>query len=251
MEKFKELFFTHKREIIFVSFLLFCLAGFFAFSIIHNKFNAETDVVLEQNIVSEPKEEKLEDKEVEKTFIRVDVKGAVNNPGVYELEYGSRVIDAVNVSGGFREDAYTRYLNLSKKLEDEFIVLINTVSEIDEMKSESLPIVKETPICEVISNVCTNEEKTITNSEMEKTKENTITSNNTNNPNEETSSLININTATLEELSTLEGIGESKAKAIIEYRLQNGPFESIEDIQKVSGIGEKAYEKIKDSIKTP
>ena len=59
---------------------------------------------------------------------------------------------------------------------------------------------------------------------------------------------ININTATLEELQTLSGIGESKAKAIIEYREENGNFSKPEDILNVSGIGESVYEKIKDNI---
>ena len=62
------------------------------------------------------------------------------------------------------------------------------------------------------------------------------------------SDLININTASLEQLMTLSGIGESKAKSIISYREENGNFKAIEDITKVSGIGQALYEKIKDYI---
>lgn len=68
------------------------------------------------------------------------------------------------------------------------------------------------------------------------------------NENTSTSSKISINKATLEQLQTLPGIGESKAKDIISYREQNGPFTKIEDITKVSGIGESVFAKIKDYI---
>ena len=61
-------------------------------------------------------------------------------------------------------------------------------------------------------------------------------------------SLININTSTKEQLQTLNGIGESKANSIIDYRTQNGPFKTIEDIKNVSGISETLYDKIKDFI---
>ena len=145
-----------------------------------------------------------------------------------------------------------KYLNLSKKLNDEYVILVNTLDEVERMKSENKVIEKEAPICETVSNVCVKTESLITNTEKEITKEQ-ITSNDSQVDNEtkveeKNSSLININTATIDELMKLDGIGESKAKAIIDYRLQNGLFEKIEDIQNVSGIGEKAYEKIKERI---
>ena len=254
MDKVKELLYVHKKEVIFISSLILCLIAVFAFSIINNRFNAEADNNLDE--IQAINGEKVEIQEtinpeiVKAEVIKVDVKGAVNNPGVYELTLGSRVVDAINMAGGLKEDAYTKYLNFSKKLQDEFVVLVNTISEIEEIKAKSSYIEKETPICEKISNSCIKTENVITNSQNEKTIEENQNTSMELKKEDEKSSLININTALVEELATLEGIGESKAKAIVDYRLQNGPFEKIEDIMNVSGIGEKAYEKIKDNITT-
>ena len=71
---------------------------------------------------------------------------------------------------------------------------------------------------------------------------------NSNSQNSNNNSIISINTASESDLTTLDGIGPSKAKAIIEYRNANGPFKTIEDIKKVSGIGDAAFEKIKNRI---
>ena len=171
-------------------------------------------------------------KEVESSdTVFVDIKGAVNNPGVYELDKGSRVIDVITAAGDLREDADTSIINLSKELKDGMFVIVYTKEEINTYKDKIIPsktIVKEIEnkiICPDTSNdACISD-------------------------NDKQTGLININTASIEELTTLPGIGESKAKKIIEYR-EETPFETIEDIKNVSGIGDSAFDKIKNNITT-
>lgn len=132
--------------------------------------------------------------------ITVDVDGQVNMPGVYELEQGSRVNDAIQAAGGLSEGADTRHVNKAKVLSDGEKIYIGAEGEEVIAKSDA-------------------------------------TSN----------SMININTATKESLMTLDGIGEVYSQRIIDYRQQK-KFKSIEEIKNVKGIGDKTFEKIKDSI---
>ena len=141
----------------------------------------------------------------------------------------------INKAGGLSENADTSIINLSKKLKDEDYIIIYTKDEVLNYKDKiisSKEIIKE--IEEKI--ICPNSDNDgcINNTKNNKTEENE-------------NSLININTASLEELETLSGIGENKAKKIIEYR-EKQKFNSIEDIKNVSGIGESLFEKIKDYI---
>ena len=145
----------------------------------------------------------------------VDVKGEVKNPGVYFVSEGMLVIDAINLAGGLTKKACTDDINLSMKLTNEMVIYVNN-------KNSFTTTTKVTEL----NDVKIKEEK------QEK---------NTNN------GLVNINTASKEELMTLNGIGESKANSIIEYRKTN-KFNTIEDIMNVSGIGEKFFEQIKNYI---
>ena len=135
------------------------------------------------------------------------------------------------MAGGVTSDADTSVLNLSKKLKDEMVIIVYSyeqVSNFKVIKQEELVVQEQ---CQVgindIENDACIEEK------QEEVNRNTK---------------VSINTGTLEELMTLEGIGESKAKAIIEYREANGNFEKIEDLLNVSGIGESVFAKIKENI---
>ncbi len=151
----------------------------------------------------------------------VDVKGAVKNPGVYKFKNGDRVIDAIKIAGDINKNASTSNINLSKRLTPEMVVYVYTLKEI-EASSKSLQC-DTTCNCEVIEpNNCIEEE----------IKEGKI----------------NINTASIKELTTLNSIGEAKAESIIKYREENGPFKNIIDIKNISGIGDKVYEQIKDKI---
>ena len=175
--------------------------------------------------------------------IKVDVKGYVINPGVYELEEDSRVIDAINASGGLSEEANTSNLNLSKKLKDENVIIVDTYK-----KEEPIIItqyVYEECHCEEINNACIKEEDIVNFIEDVKEEQDTKEEIKEEIPENKK---ISINTASSEELQTLSGIGESKALSIIKYREEYGLFNTIEDIMNVPGIGEALFEKIKDDI---
>lgn len=164
--------------------------------------------------------------------IEVEIKGAVKNTGVYQLELGSMVIDLINKGGGLTPDADTSILNLSKELKDEDVVIIYTNNEIEEMKqgSTSIKYIEKECVCPKLENsACFSEIIESSESIINKT------------------SKVSLNTATLEELLTIPGIGESKAKLIIEYRNNTG-FKKIEDIMNVKGVGSGIFEKIKAYI---
>lgn len=166
----------------------------------------------------------------------VDIKGSINNPGVYEIECTKRIIDVINLAGGLTDNADTTILNLSKKVKDEMYIIVYSNDQIKEYKEKLLPAK------EIIKEV---EEKIICPDSINDACEKT------NNSKSETiiSGKVNINIATKEELMTLPGIGESKADKIIEYRKSN-MFNSIDDIKNISGIGESIFTKIKDNITT-
>ena len=175
--------------------------------------------------------------EVEETK-KINIKGAVKNPGVYSFEDGERVIDAINKSGGLLENADTSVINLSKNLFDEMVIVIYTIDEVNNMRQNNILIqyVEKECECPKLTNDACLE------SENVNYKDNNL--NNINNSFDK----VSINTATSDQLQTLPGIGNSKAEAIIKYRTEFGNFTSIEDIKNVSGIGDSLFEKIKDNI---
>lgn len=158
----------------------------------------------------------------------VYVCGAVLETGVYELPPGSRLADAVKAAGGFDEDANDTYVNLAAECIDGMKLYIPTTSETEASKSlgttGSLQGSEDgRPESFDISGGLANADTSV-------------------------AGLVNINTASKEELTTLSGIGAGYADRIIAYRNEKGPFRSIEDIMKVSGIKEKLFSKIKDQI---
>ncbi len=148
----------------------------------------------------------------------VYVCGAVNTPGVYELEPGSRAYEAIELAGGTTDDAASTAINLAEEVYDGEQLYVPTWDEYNNgWEPESTTAATDTEVGAADDT-------------------------------DSVSALVNINTATKDELMTLSGIGESKAEAIISYREENGDFSQIEDIMLVSGIKEAAYEKIKDYI---
>lgn len=163
---------------------------------------------------------------------KIDIKGEVINPGIYTMKSSSRIIDCIEKAGGLTENANTTVINLSKKITDEMVIIIYSNAEVANFKETK----KQE---EQVQEKCRQKDETSLKNDA------CITTENKNN-----TSLISINNATIGELSKLSGIGEAKAKQIIEYRTQNGPFKTIEDIKQVPGIGESIFAQIKDYITT-
>ncbi len=162
-----------------------------------------------------PKTEISSDTE-EANEIIVDIKGAVVNPGIYHLKSNAIVQDVITLAGGLTEDADTSNLNLSKKVTDEMVITVYTHEEVKDLE-------KQEAIVETGNESKDDDDTTI-------------------------SGLVSINTASLEELMTLPGIGEAKAKSIIQYRENCGKFAKKEDLLNISGIGEKVYAELEAYI---
>lgn len=162
----------------------------------------------------------------------MDIKGEVNNPGIYSLDANSRIIDVIELAGGLTTNANTSVINLSKKITDEMVIIIYSNAEVKDFektkeKEEQIQKNCQQPTDNSLKNdACIASYATSSNTDQK----------------------ISLNTATIEELMTLPGIGEAKAKDIIEYRKSNGNFKTIEDIMKISGIGESVFAKIKDYL---
>lgn len=173
----------------------------------------------------------------------VDVKGAVKNPGVYELLENKRVIDAIELSGGFLENSNTNNINLSKKLKDEMVIIVDFEKDVIEEEITCPSINEENKKDNIVNEQIKND--ALINDEKEEIN-NDILDNELNNGSN-LNSKISLNTATKEQLMSLPGIGESKALDIIEYR-NNSLFKSIEEITNIKGIGNSIYDKIKEFI---
>ena len=219
------------KKYIWIILIIFVLLFVFI------KDDSTEEVILEENNL-ELKEENIE--EVDNIKIKVDIKGAVKNPGVYEVEENSRVSDVINISGGLTSEADTSVINLSKNVIDEMVIIIYTKDEINEMKegSTSIKYIEKECVCPKLENDACIEDKidNVPNNE-----------NNSNDKNEENGK-VSLNNATLDDLMTLDGIGEKKAQAIIDYRNKNNGFKTIEELLEVDGIGSTTYEKIKDRL---
>ena len=185
-------FITYKKYI-------FIVTGVFIVFILYLSFGQQEEIETVPFVFEE-----IETKDVvEQVDIFVDVKGAVVKEGVYSLQQGARVKDAIELAGGFLEDANKNAINLAQLLTDEMLLYIPFLHE-------STQAIQVQPVDD---------------------------------------GKVNLNTATSSDLETLPNIGPAKALAIIQYREKNGPFQSIEDLKNVDGIGEKTYEKLKENIK--
>lgn len=238
----------HKNKIIvLIIFLVILSFSTIFFLNIDRKTKTKTESIIFSNSNQKDINEKIEtiSNETDKQdYIYVDVKGEVNLPGVYSLVSGKRVVDAINIAGGLKENASTTFLNLSLKLTDQMVIIVYSKDEINNQDNLKQLIKEQTEICnkEIKNDSCivNNPETIVVPDLVEKNKEEKIDNNK--------SSKVNINSATIKELITLPKIGETKGNRIITYREQNGNFKTIEEIKNVKGIGDTLFESIKDYI---
>lgn len=206
-----------KKIFVFVIILLICPT----ILLVKDKLNSKDDiyVLTEESTVSDENKNNDKKENISNKEITVYVSGEVNKSGVVTLKEGDRLAVAVEKLGGTTKKADLNNINLAIRVKDEEHYII---PKIGEAKQEELKDVNNT--------------KDIENAEIKN--ENTA----------KDSSKININTATLEELDKLPGVGEATANKIISHREENGQFKTIEDIKNVNGIGDKKFENMKELI---
>ena len=205
--------FNKKQKIIAIILITIIGIGIYCYTdAIENTNEEEIENVLEVAQTNTTKE-------TEEKNIFVHIAGCVQKEGMLELSSNSRIADAIEKAGGLTQEADLSDINLAYLLEDGMKIYIPNQNERQE-----------------------NNEKTENTAKTESTPSMQIQDTNTK------QNVININTATQEELDTLPGIGPATATKIIEYRKEKGKFKQKEEIKEVSGIGEAKYEKIKEYI---
>ena len=172
--------------------------------------------------------EAVSDKEMQQAMIYVDVCGAVANPGVFQLAAGSRVFQAIEAAGGYLPEAALTCVNRAGVLTDGQQLYILTQEEMERQGLDPAEMAGASD-GQMNGSAGTGQNTGMTAQVQQDNR-------------------ININTADEAQLTTLTGIGATRAQAIIAYREENGPFASIEDIMNVQGIKEGTFAKIKDEI---
>ena len=211
----------NKKKIISIALVIALIIGFIIYMVINNQndneINFEELVANQNNEENEQESETNENNTQEETKkeIVVHITGEVKKEGVVYLEEGSRVVDAIKKAGGETKESDLSQVNLAYVLQDgQKIYIPNKNEKISAYTSE---------------NMGENIEQNNTTTKKEGAK-------------------VNINTAGVEELDQLPGIGPAIAQRIIDYRNEHGEFKKVEDIQEVKGIGDAKYSEIKDSI---
>lgn len=199
-----------KRNRIYMIMLFFCVIVLGGCKA-KPRIETQEAEVLEETLRQENTQESQmeEEPETSETSIYVQVSGAVASPGVYELPEGSRVFEAIELAGGMTTEADAGQMNQAQTISDGEMIYVKSQGEQVEGTSE-IPFSEQT---------------------------------------QQEDGKVNLNTATEEQLMTLPGIGQAKAKSIIAWREENGNFSKIEDLMEIEGIKEGVFSKVKDSIK--
>ena len=210
-----------KKMFIIIVVIVAIMVMFFIYKRAESKEFIEKgeEILIDQNTENKNQVNTVNEEDTDEMVV-VHITGAVKSPGVVKLKQGSRIEDAIDMAGGLTENADISNVNLAYVLDDGVKILIPEKGSNQEANDTVNGDVGENVIIE------------------------------SNSKHETKTSLVNINKASQSELESLSGVGPSLASKIIEYRNSNGKFSNIEDIKKVSGIGDTKYEAIKDFICT-
>lgn len=208
MDKLEEIWLEHRNKIIIVLVLVVGAFVFFMYRPKQNTFG-QTDAIL----ASESAGTSVNSISSQNKKVCVDVKGAVKKPGIYKLSRNARVNEALKAAGGETGDADINQVNLAKQLTDAQVIYIPRQGE-------------KTP-GSFAENIQSSSGEEAASTEQE---------------------IVNINTATKDQLRKITGIGDKKADLILQYRQQHGNFNSIDDLKNINGFGEKTVAKLKPSL---
>ncbi|AZV63485.1 helix-hairpin-helix domain-containing protein [Peribacillus frigoritolerans] len=203
-----------KRKMTMITVAVAFVAGGIYFFSQQGEDPADTEDIFSVTAKEAEMEQSVNESAAEPEIIKVDVKGAVKSPGIFTAQAGDRVIDLISSAGGFTEKADTDKVNFAQIIEDQMVIYVPEIGEEDKGDLENIQV---------------------------GTSGDAVTKGTS-------GGLVNLNTATQEDLQTLTGIGPSKADAILEYREKVGKFKEVDELKQVTGIGDKTFERLRDSI---
>ncbi|MFJ7991255.1 helix-hairpin-helix domain-containing protein [Peribacillus frigoritolerans] len=202
-----------KRKMTMITVAVAFAGGIYFFSQ-QGENPADTEDIFSVTAKEAEMDQSVNESAAEPEIIKVDVKGAVKSPGIFTAQAGDRVIDLIASAGSFTEKADTDKVNFAQIIEDQMVIYVPEIGEEDKGNLENIQV---------------------------GTSGDAITKGTS-------GGLVNLNTATQEDLQTLTGIGPSKADAILEYRETVGKFKEVDELKQVTGIGDKTFERLRDSI---
>lgn len=223
--------FLQKYFLLIIMFLLSLTSlGFSLYNTYYlsNQYSKETVTLPDNHLEESSKEETKELESIPEEKYYVDIKGYVKKPGVYEVSKTSIVNDCLKLAGGLLKNADTTTINLSKPVSAAMVIYVPKKNEVIKSTTDKTA----TTTTEIPNNAAIPDNGNTSSDTSSAT----------------TNLKINLNTASKEELTKLNGIGEAKAQDIIGYRNTNGSFKTIEEIKNISGIGDALFAKIKDNI---
>ena len=203
-----------KRKMTMITVAVAFVAGGIYFFSQQGEDPADTEDIFSVTAKEAEMEQSVNESAAEPEIIKVDVKGAVKSPGIFTAQAGDRVIDLISAAGSFTEKADTDKVNFAQIIEDQMVIYVPEIGEEDKGNLENIQV---------------------------GTSGDAVTKGTS-------GGLVNLNTATQEDLQTLTGIGPSKANAILEYRETAGKFKEVDELKQVTGIGDKTFERLRDSI---